>query len=597
MPNQPSNFFQSLANIPVLYDRLSGHYGKTGIPYKFHCTPKAQSALESLFEELFARSARLGSPIRILSAGAWVSKPGQHGLGKAFDLDAIHWERVSLVALNQPTQKHLYLAVQALCLKYFGTVLGYDYNAAHQDHLHIDIGRDVRFRETQSVAFFLQQALNTFFNYKLEVDGEYAGDTAAALNSTLTRQGIGDVSASVTEWTRFLDLVCELGLNVAADALDADSVVAEPFATGGEAKGFSAPAVEEPPVEAAYILSVRPDTGLIDVTYKPFPNWRLRSSTTANGTPQWFVDFESTSDFYLGFRNKFPPSYVGLARTGTTNASKLPYDHVTYRQQFGEWASFVHPTGRCESESSFLVVNAWDAAAMTLGFFQMAAHTGEHLSSLFRELIQTLPGEADRFFPELKLGSQIGQPHADRLFAVNGVHVLDLDAPAPPTDGLPASSWYRGRFMRFLNPHRGQIDQEELHAAGRWVAWLATSAAARDVCARNAVNGAKKTVRRVHEYVISKGHALYPNGLDGVSMALVQAAMDVKHHGRRNRDINQNVDESIVSALTAVDPMAAFAKIDTGWREDRSKRSVAEIKAMSQWFDNKRYNDAAQDFS
>jgi len=71
---------------------------------------------------------------------------------------------------------------------------------------------------------------------------------------------------------------------------------------------------------------------------------------------------------------------------------------------------------------------------------------------------------------------------------------------------------------------------------------------------------------------------------------------DVKHHGRRNRDIGQSNDQSIFGALTAPDPMAAFAKIDTGWREDRSKRSVREIKAMKPWFAGKIYDAAAEIF-
>jgi hypothetical protein len=599
MPKQPSNFFDSLVGVPVLYDRLEGHYGKTGIPYKFYCTPKTENTLAAFFTDLFGRTVRLGKPIRILSAGAWVSKPGQHGEGKAFDLDAIHWERVHFITLNQPRQKPLYLAVQALCLKYFGTVLGYDYNRAHQDHLHVDIGREVRFRETQSVAFFVQQALNSFFGYKLEIDGENAGDTATALRDTLKRLGIGDVASSVPEWIKFLELVCDRGVEAAADALDAEILIA---GTSEGAAPTNSPAglvAEEAPVEAAYILSLRPDTGLIDLTYQPLPNWRIRASVTASGTPQWFVDFNETRNFYLGYRNKFAPAFVGLARTGSTSAERLPYDHQAYRLNFGEWASFIYPTGRCESEASFLVVNAWDAAAMTFGFFQMAAHTGEHLSMLFRELIKALPDEAERFFPELRLGSQIGKPPQagqDRLFAVNGSQRLDLDVAAPPPDGMPASLWFRGHFMRFLNPHRGQIDQEELHAAARWVAWLATSTAAREICVQNAVNGAKRTVRRVHDYVLSRAHDRYPTGLDGVSMGLVQAAMDVQHHGRCNRDLGEKPNQSIFGALIAADPMAAFAKIDTGWREDRSKRSVAEIKAMEPWFNNKHYSVAAQDF-
>jgi hypothetical protein len=79
-------------------------------------------------------------------------------------------------------------------------------------------------------------------------------------------------------------------------------------------------------------------------------------------------------------------------------------------------------------------------------------------------------------------------------------------------------------------------------------------------------------------------------------MDLVAAAIDVKHQGRRNRDRGQSDDQSIFGALTASDPMAAFAKIDTGWREDRSKRSVREIKMMKRWFSGKVYDAATENF-
>ena len=87
---------------------------------------------------------------------------------------------------------------------------------------------------------------------------------------------------------------------------------------------------------------------------------------------------------------------------------------------------------------------------------------------------------------------------------------------------------------------------------------MVTSPKAREVCVRNAVNGAKKAVRRIHTYVSQQHHLKYPNGLDGIAMDLVAAAMDVKHHGRRNRDLGQSNDQSIFAASTASDPMAVF---------------------------------------
>ena len=280
----------------------------------------------------------------------------------------------------------------------------------------------------------------------------------------------------------------------------------------------------------------------------------------------------------------------------TSEGFHIEYNHENYRNSYGEWASFIYPTSRCESEAKFLVINAWDAAGMTFGFFQLAAHTGIHLANLFRELITALPDEADRYFPELKLGSQIGAPIPNHIYAVNDGDYLDLDVEERPQDGLPSSSWYRGRFMRFFNPHRGRLDFHEAVAAARWSAWLAESTGAQEVCVQNAVNTAKETVAKVHVFLEQRANTRFPNGLHGVSMSLVAAAMDVKHHGRRDRDSNRTVNESIYRALRSNNPLGAFSQIDVGWRQDRSERSVREIRAMSDWFDGKVYNSSSADF-
>jgi len=604
---RPSNFFKALSGVPVLYDRLKPeHYGKEGVSYQFHCTDPMEATLEAFVGDLFERTREsFGAPQKILSAGAWVDKPGQHGLGKAFDLDAIHWERVRFVALEQPTSKPLYLVVQAIANKHFGVTLGYDYNPAHHDHLHLDIGRSVGFRVVSSVTQFLQQALNTFYGHTLHVDGEFGDSTETALNATLAALGIPDLT-SVQDWAKFLDAICKQGIARVVATLGAvpgERISAVTAIDGAEVWAAMAHLDADPMLpmrfEAAIaspgVLATRPHTGRIDLGYKPFPNWTI-SSKTVSGKEQWFVDFDRMRQVYLGYKFRFEQRYEGLARTGSAAAAQVPYEHQSYRSQFGDWASLIYPTGRCESEAQFLVVNSWDAAAMTFGFFQMAAHTGEHLASLFRELLGDLPDEAEKFFPELKLGHQIGEGESTHIFAVNGADRLDLDIASTPTDGLHAERYYRGRFMAFFNPDRGHLDPEELAAAARWIAWMTTSAKARDICVRNAVNGAKRTVKRVHAYLVAQHHAKYPDGLHGVAMDLVAAAMDVKHHGRNNRDLGQTTDQSIFSALVAVDPLANFAKIDTDWREDRSRRSVKEIREMQPWFIGKTYDVATESF-
>lgn len=607
MAPRPSNSFRQLAGVEVLYDRLDSHYGVTGIPYDFHCTEATESALDAMFADLFERTVpHFGAAQRILSAGAWVEKPGQHGLGKAFDLDAIHWERLRFIALEQPIQTHIYLAVQAICHKHFGVVLSYDFNADHHDHLHVDSSQSVAFRPVRSTTTFVQRVARHMFGHAVHVDGEYGKLTEAALKDVLARLGIADIGTQA-RWKAFLHVVSDLAISRVTARLQADSPGAMPAAalTGpvtetvddlaDDMSDPASPTAEDTQALSASLLSLRPQTGMIDLAYKPYPDWRI-SSRTVNGREQWYADFAGLRDVYLGYLFTYSAAFKGLARTGSTAANALVYDHQLYRPQFGEWATFLVPTGRCESEGSFLVVNAWDIAAMTLGFFQMAAHTGEHLAELFVDLIRTLPAEAQRFFPEIRLGSQIGAPKPNKLYAVNGSHWLDLDAEVAPADGLGGAAYYRGNFMTLLNPHRGRLDAEEVAVAARWIAWMTTSSRARDVCVTNAVKLARRAVESVHAAVLSAGHPAYPRGLDGVAMALVAAAMDVKHHGRRNRDIGESVNQSILGALTANDPMAAFAKIDTDWREKRSIRSVQEIAAMRPWFDRKVYRAASEGF-
>jgi hypothetical protein len=300
------------------------------------------------------------------------------------------------------------------------------------------------------------------------------------LNDTLAMLRILDV-ISVDNWRRFLDTVCKEGVDQVTAALVAEAAApALPHQVSVVADGVPAmadieanpwlPVAEEPSVEASSLLAVRPETGRIDLTYKPFSTWTI-SSKVAGGKEQWFVDFGGASPLYIGYRFTFQDTYIGLARTGSAAGTQVPYDHEAYRSLAGDWASFIHPTARCESEGQFLVVNSWDAAAMTLGFFQMAAHTGEHLADLIIDLIDALPDEAERFFPELKLGKQIGGVDPLQLFAVNGTDRLDLGLKVAPSDGLHSASYYRGRFMGFFNPHRGRLDPEEVAAAARWIAW------------------------------------------------------------------------------------------------------------------------------
>jgi peptidoglycan hydrolase-like protein with peptidoglycan-binding domain len=201
--------FTQLAGVPVHYDREPlAVYGSDGVTHTFTCQPALKTALNALVTDLIAKSpAAFGALRLILSAGAFVNKPGQHGQGLAFDLDGLRWMNTGFTAMEQPTKTALYLGVQALCLKQFGQVLDFNYNVDHHDHLHIDLGRPIGFDSTKkSITLFIQSALNTLFGLHLSVDGGFGAQSEAALNSTLGSLGIGQLS-SLANWLAFLDKV------------------------------------------------------------------------------------------------------------------------------------------------------------------------------------------------------------------------------------------------------------------------------------------------------------------------------------------------------------------------------------------------------
>jgi hypothetical protein len=127
MSNRPANFFTELAGVPVHYDRFPEpefSYGTRGKPMRFHCTPAFQQKLEVCFQELW-QVCPLGPAEVITSAGTFVDKPGHHGRGSAFDLDGIFWANKTFITLHYPMDRPVYLAVDALLRKHFGTVLNY----------------------------------------------------------------------------------------------------------------------------------------------------------------------------------------------------------------------------------------------------------------------------------------------------------------------------------------------------------------------------------------------------------------------------------------------------------------------------------------
>ncbi len=197
--------FDTLDGIPTHYAREPvAPYGSRGVQRTFFCAPQLLPPLTALFEEIKAGApSGFGALEVITTAGAFVDRPGQHGLGRAMDLDGLFWKHIKLVAIEQETKTLLYLAVQALAHRHFGVVLGFNYNADHRDHLHFDISRSVRFRPQMSVTFFIQETVNAVYGEAVAAEGEWGNETASALKRVRDRLGIGPVTTTAN-WLLFL---------------------------------------------------------------------------------------------------------------------------------------------------------------------------------------------------------------------------------------------------------------------------------------------------------------------------------------------------------------------------------------------------------
>lgn len=195
--HRPDNTFDKLAGVPVHYDRYSNPqygYGTRGKPGTWPCTTHFEEKLHAAFQELWD-VCPLGEAEVITTAGAWVNKPGMHGKGRGFDVDGIFWADRTFVTKNYPEDRPFYLAVEAVLRKHFGTVLNYEYNVDHQDHLHIDDGSETGFVPGhRSRVLFLQMAISHVFERPIGIDGVTGPETNGAARKLLVDLALADES-------------------------------------------------------------------------------------------------------------------------------------------------------------------------------------------------------------------------------------------------------------------------------------------------------------------------------------------------------------------------------------------------------------------
>ncbi|WP_040280077.1 hypothetical protein [Psychroserpens damuponensis] len=196
----------SINNIPLHYARLVNHpYGTRGEQRQFSIDSNFLKVLESAFDEVFT-NCPLGVPEVVTTAGIFVNKPGQHGHGTAFDLDAVFWKDHTLVSKNFIHQKELYLGIESFLRKHFGIVLNYYYRG-HEDHWHVDTSVPVDYHEaSKSETLYLQMVLKYIYGKPVIIDGLSGPQTRSYTHDVFHRLNISTPITTKDNYLKFLDI-------------------------------------------------------------------------------------------------------------------------------------------------------------------------------------------------------------------------------------------------------------------------------------------------------------------------------------------------------------------------------------------------------
>jgi hypothetical protein len=228
---------------------------------------------------------------------------------------------------------------------------------------------------------------------------------------------------------------------------------------------------------------------------------------------QWFATRKGeTARFYVGREiADRGAGYFGLFLRGSEYYGP-EYRGDDYAARFGHFAYLLELSGYCESKNRFNLINTYDRAKFTFGFYQLAAHTpNDNLILLMRDLV----------------GSGIAKKHFADLKVIDGaLHQVDADGGTinleRPSATGPGGEEQLQAFMDYLNPRRKELDREEVLAAARIMHLANTSAEAREVQVERSAKIMEKKMARWG----TKYH------LDGKLDTICGVISDIHHQGR-----------------------------------------------------------------
>jgi hypothetical protein len=201
---------KTVAEVPVFYERRDTKdvWGDLAVDEETsgYLIPHFATELDESFRDLWKY---IGKPAGIVTAGTWVDKPGAHGLARGFDLDGLIFandvglpEKWKMTLFTTPVEQKFYMGLMCHFSLSFGNVLGWYYNNAHKDHIHIDNLTAPVFRyNSHAVITTIQGAIKHIWNEDIHIDGEWGPATRMAM---VRRVSFGAIYPTNAQYHQFL---------------------------------------------------------------------------------------------------------------------------------------------------------------------------------------------------------------------------------------------------------------------------------------------------------------------------------------------------------------------------------------------------------
>lgn len=277
------------------------------------------------------------------------------------------------------------------------------------------------------------------------------------------------------------------------------------------------------------------------------------------------TDSRTGQSFYVGRITTYQ-SRIGLSR----RSDAVIYDRTRYAESFGLWAHFIWPSAMAESAGQEIVINAWDRAQFTWGFYQLAAHTPDDNLVLLMRRLTALPSAAT-FFPELGLDAE---GRLTRRLDSGEVVSLEEVTEVPLGNGTEKQIV---DFMNYLNPSSRRFEEAEAVTSAKFIAWAAEDPDMLKTTLDVSIGIMKDKIRRWSGSL----------GLLGKEPELAIWVSDIVHQGRGKKQLleaamAQPDFESRLDALSRIDRFGSFA--------ERRTTVKAAVKTL---MDEKRFEGVA----